>query len=488
MITPPMHRLEFFLNGEARQLDLHEADLSVLRYLRAHEHLSGTKEGCASGDCGACTVLIGRYEDAQWTYHSINSCITFMRQIAGCNIVTIEALARDSMHPAQTAMVECHGSQCGFCTPGFVMSMASLHKQLGDKPATLAQIQEALSGNLCRCTGYRPIIDAAKAMHSHDYHYTVQVWEPEAPCATEHSPFNPQSEKELAEFLSEHGDANIVAGATDLSLECTQRQRSLDMLVSISKIESLKQIKEAPEYLQIGSAVTYTEAHDALSRYFPEFANLLHRLGSQQVRNAGTIGGNIANASPIGDTPPVLIALGAEIELVSTAGSRWLLLEDFYLAYKQTQLKQGEFIARIRIPTLKANEHLKVYKLSKRLDDDISAVLMALKVCLDDNKIISCRSGFGGMAAIPKRAQHLEQALSHCEVSETAFAKAAEQLSLDFQPMTDVRASSDYRLQASIGLVRKCAIELLHPGKVTRMEQLAVSLADPAQLIMEGQA
>jgi xanthine dehydrogenase small subunit len=497
--------IKFCLNGRWQV----EADISpnmtVLRYLRTQQSLTGTKEGCGSGDCGACSILLGEQVDGKWQYKAINGCITFLSQLHGKSVITVDALAQGSeLHPVQQAMVDYHGSQCGFCTPGIIMSLAALHQNMEGEAPSDHQILDALSGNLCRCTGYRPIIDAAKNMHSYPQTGNVEIWQPEELISTpvENAGIESESrtrfqakkkgqawvvdsEDQLQALLLEHPDARMVAGATDLALEVTQFYKSINKLVSIGSIPSLKEINVADDFITLGSAATYAEVEDTLKTYYPEFAALLDRLGSRQVRNNGTLGGNIGNASPIGDTPPVLIALGAEIELVSKNSHRWLPLDKFFIDYKQTALQSCEYIRAIRIPRLKANQSLKVYKISKRIEDDISAVLAAFVFTLDGNKVTSVRSGFGGMAAIPKAAEHLESALVGQEVSEVNFIKASKELSKDFTPLTDVRATADYRINVAKGLVHKCAVELLYPEQVSRIEQIHTAELAADQMITE---
>jgi xanthine dehydrogenase small subunit len=493
--------ITFYLNGKTVTEEQLKPDLTVLRYLRTQKSLPGTKEGCGSGDCGACTVLIGDMISGQWRYKAVNACISFMIQMQGKSLITVEALANgDSLHPAQQAMVDKHGSQCGFCTPGIVMSLTALHENSApDASFTLHEIYDALSGNLCRCTGYKPIIDAAKAMKSYPGSVKAEIWSPrganEAVTAgssdsigtknLEGQTWSPATEEELKALLASHSDARIVAGATDLALEVTQMNRHIEKLISIGQIASLKQTHETAEHITIGAAATYSEVEQLLSAHFPEFAQLLQRLGSRQVRNHGTIGGNIANASPIGDTPPILIALSAEIELASKNGQRWVALDSFYLDYKKTILSAGEYVRAIRIPRLKSTQSLKVYKISKRIEDDISAVLMAINISVKDQKIASVRTGFGGMAAIPKAGAKIETALLGKPLTVETFRAAGKQVDQDFSPFSDVRASSRYRIQVTQGLLEKCALELLNPCTNTRIESILTSELDAKDVIAE---
>ncbi|KZY70785.1 xanthine dehydrogenase small subunit, partial [Oleiphilus sp. HI0066] len=358
--------------------------------------------------CGACSVLAGEMHNGEWHYRAINSCITFLAQIDGKSLITVEALANGSeLHPAQQAMVDKHGSQCGFCTPGIIMSLTALFENTpSDKTFTLHEIYDALSGNLCRCTGYKPIIDAAKSMKSYPGKVKAEIWTPSSTSPSnkgetsneEGQSWSARTESELKEILAHHPDARIVAGATDLALEVTQMNRRINKLVAINQIDSLKTISEDANYITIGGAASLTDCEKVLEAHFPEFAQLLERFAARQVRNNGTMGGNIANASPIGDAPPVLIALNADIEIAGANGNRWIPLDTFYLDYKKTLLQTGEYIRAIRIPRREACEHLKVYKISKRIEDDISAVLLAIKVKVQGGQITAVRTGFGGMA------------------------------------------------------------------------------------------
>jgi xanthine dehydrogenase small subunit len=509
--------IKFCLNGRWIEEKAVTSDMTVLRYLRTQQVLAGTKEGCGSGDCGACSVLLGERSidkngHSQWQYQAINGCITFIAQLDGKSLITVDALATkgsaknkegDQLHPAQQAMVDYHGSQCGFCTPGIVMSLAALHENQriykNSEPADHHQIIDALSGNLCRCTGYRPIIEAAENMGN--YHNNsvdpgqIGIWQPSviveevtetglfyaaSNTDTTSQSWSPKTEGELKTLLSQYPDARMVAGATDIALEVTQMNRRIPQLIAINDIASLKTISIEDESILIGAGVTYSQMEATLSEHFPEFGQLMHRFASRQVRNNGTMGGNVANASPIGDTPPVLLALGACIELACLEGSRWMPLHEFFLDYKKTQQKPGEYLRMIRIPRLQADQVLKVYKISKRLEDDISAVLVAFKFTLKRGRndkssvqtVTAVTSGFGGMAGIPKAAAHLEEALLNQEISMASFEKAAQMLDQDFAPMTDVRATSAYRMQVAQNLIQKCAFELTNPNAVTRIESL----------------
>ena len=463
--------IDFLLNGQPRRCEA-TPDTSVLELLRETLGQTGTKEGCASGDCGACTVAIGEAgPDGRVRYHSANSCITPAHQLQGRSLITVEGLARgDTLHPAQAAMVACHASQCGFCTPGIVMSLFTLHEAQRQKPAPLTpeRLEAALGGNLCRCTGYRPIRDAALSMEEHPWSRpewldiavdaSARHQEPGADSAF----VQPTTLDALVEERRRHPEAPIVAGGTDLWLEVTQRLRRFERLVDVTRVAELTAIEEATlddgrEGWWIGGAVTYARLEPLLEAHYPAFAHLLHRLGSAQVRNRGTLGGNIANASPIGDTPPVLLALGGRLWLAGPDGERTLPLDDVFLDYKQTALlkEKGEVIRAVFLPRPEPGRHLRVWKLSKRREDDISAVLGAFAWRLEDGVLREVRLAFGGMAAIPKRAAAAEAALEGQPPTVARFQAARAALQDDFQPMSDVRGSAHYRELSAANLLER---------------------------------
>lgn len=470
--------IEFYLNGQRQTLEQADPNLSILEWLRTKKRLTGTKEGCASGDCGACTVLIGSAEaQGGWRYDSANSCITPLASLQGKHLISIEAMQTEPAHPVQTAMVECHGSQCGFCTPGIVMSLVSLHQaRVGQsRDADLRQIHQALSGNLCRCTGYRPIVDAARqALTQPPEHWSgaslfaspvtgQSAAGDEAQLSDDQgrSYALPTSLTALRALLTAEPQARLIAGGTDLMLEVTQQLNEIDQLVSTERVPELRRIECVDGYLQLGAAVTYRELEAPLVQRWPAFGTLLERLGSVQIRNRGTLGGNIGNASPIADMPPALIALGASLKLDSSAGQRQLALEAFFLDYKRTALQPGEFIRSVRIPEPQAAERLFIYKVSKRLDDDISAVLGAFwfRFAADGRQVLDCRLAWGGMAAIPKRAPGAEAALRGAELDQAAIERAITALAADLNPIADVRASAGYRCQLAANLLRRALLE-----------------------------
>ncbi|MGJ8522160.1 Xanthine dehydrogenase [Carnimonas sp. R-84981] len=466
--------LTFRLNGETivmdQPSDIPPAHASALELLRERLCMTGTKEGCASGDCGACTIAVRNPTiGAEW--QSVNACIMPAGQLHGLDVATVEGLASGSeLHPVQAAMVNHHASQCGFCTPGFVMSLFSLYH--ADSAITDQSISHALGGNLCRCTGYRPIREAALQMRATEGHIapwiTAQAPLPRLTTSAQNdaSPesvrgfYQPTCIAQLSALLEHLEQPRFIAGGTDLMLESTQRLKDFDHLVDLSQVDELRTVNEDADTVTIGAAVTYHQLAPLLERCFPDFGLLLYRLGSQQVRYRGTLGGNIANASPIGDTPPVLLALEAQLELLGPEGVRTLALEDFFIDYRQTALRAREIISRIRINTLAPHQQLKVWKLSKRRDDDISASLLAIRFTLDGEILRDVRVALGGMAAIPKRAYQSEAVLEGQPLTAAQVEKVRSALADEFSPLTDARASSHYRLAATANLFERLRLQL----------------------------
>ena len=473
--------IQFLLNREpVREQDL-DPTTTVLEYLRRHRGLTGTKEGCGSGDCGACTVVLAELDGDQLQYRTINSCLTFMPALQGRQLICVEHLKQpEGLHPVQQAMVDCHGSQCGFCTPGFIMSMFALQK--AQTPCDLKTTQDALAGNLCRCTGYRPIVDATEQALSHADNDQFRQHEPEIIAqlkamqsaqtvelaGPKGQSWNPQSLDELAQLYLQNPQAKLLAGGTDLALEVTQFHRPLPQLIYLGQVPELQQLSIRDDVIEIGAARSLSDCVDTLSHFYPDFGELLHRFAAQQVRNQGTFGGNIANASPIGDSPPLLIALDSQLVLRQGNSTRTLPIEAFFLDYKVTALQAGEFIQAIRIPLPSANTLFKAYKISKRLDDDISAVCMALRLTEQDGQPY-VRIAFGGMAAVPKRATQAEHVLNNNAFSDATLEQACAALAQDFNPLTDVRASQAYRVLVAQNLLRKAFIEWKNANLLTRV-------------------
>jgi xanthine dehydrogenase small subunit len=465
-----MIMIQFLMNGRIQTENLPD-DTTVLQYLRRDAGRCGTKEGCASGDCGACTVVLAEKEGDRLKYTTVNACLTFMPAVHGKQLITVEDLKhRGELHHVQQAMADNHASQCGFCTPGFVMSLFALEKQ--QQAFSAEHTQHALSGNLCRCTGYRPIMDAAKAIcdapqpdqFDADAQQTLEKLR--AISATD----QPVSMDELAARYLAEPDARLVAGGTDLALEVTQRYQRLPKLISLSHIPELKMITLTGQAIHIGAAAPLSDCMPVLHDEFPEFGELLERFASQQIRNQGTFGGNIANGSPIGDGGPVLLALGASLLLRCGAAQRELPLDEFFLGYRKTALQPGEFIEQIRIPRVTSEaRQLRVYKVSKRLEDDISAVCAALQIEVRDGVVVHARIAFGGMAEVAKRATHCEAQLLGQPWQTATLERACQALEKDFTPITDFRASREYRMQVAKNLLRRCHIELTSPETLMRV-------------------
>ena len=484
-----VERVRFLLGHEPRELRDIDPNLTVLNYLREAERRTGTKEGCAEGDCGACTVVLGELESDRMRYRAVNACILFTPQLDGKQLITVEHLRRPdgSLHPVQQAMVECHGSQCGFCTPGFVMSLFALYRseQLPDR----RRILDVLAGNLCRCTGYRPIVDAARRMYElgGDDQFSAREAETIAQLralgradrlAFAHAGkryFAPRRIDDLAALCEQFPGASLLAGGTDVGLWVTKQHQDLDVLIYVGAVEELRRLVVTGTHLEIGAAVTYTDVMDVLAARWPDFGELIRRLGSVQIRNAGTIGGNVANGSPIGDSMPALIALGAELVLRKGAAPRSMSLEDFYLDYRRTALQPGEFVELIRVPLPQAEQQFRCYKIAKRFDQDISALLGAFRLRLDRGRVADVRIAYGGMAAIPKRARGCEQALRGRPWTEATIARGREALAREFAPISDMRASAVYRLLAAQNLLTKFWLETDAPTLATRVLELEVS-------------
>lgn len=477
--------IRFLLDGQVHTLNDVDPNTTVLDYLRLTLGKTGTKEGCASGDCGACTVVLAELNPNNHEstppliYTTINSCLTLLPALDGKQLITVENLKHnEQLHPVQQAMVDEHGSQCGFCTPGIVMSLFAHYKNAAtDTPYNRHATELALGGNLCRCTGYQPIFNAAKALstlsntdqfsrnsaRTAEDLLSIKPTEQHSLSDGTHRAFSPTSTEQLCELLNLYPEANLLAGGTDLSLSITQFHEALSTIIYVGSIAELQHIRWANGTLVIGAAATLSNSANALKQHLPDFAELLNRFASLQIRNQGTLGGNIANASPIGDSPPALIAADASLTLRSASGSRTVNLEDFFVDYKVTALASGEYIESIHIPPQPPQAIYKIFKISKRLDDDISAVLGAFRiVCNSQNVIVDCRLAFGGMAATPKRAQITEAFLLGKEWNEANVLAAKDLLLDDFTPLSDFRASAQYRLLIAQNLLEKCWIESTH--------------------------
>ena len=469
------NQIKFYLNHDLIELTDVGAHDTLLDFLRLEKALTGTKEGCGEGDCGACTVLAGRISDGELEYKTVNACICLLPSLSSSHIVTVENLRfiDGSLHPVQKAMVQNHGSQCGFCTPGIVMSLYSARLQSIEP--TITNIEKSLQGNLCRCTGYGPIINAAKSINGYGLSEADELWQGRATMKSnlldiklkkeslgkvDNSKFIiPYSLKNFANLFLEYPSATIVAGATDVGLWITKDLSCISPLIFIANLEELRTIMEGDDYLEFGSCVTYSEAQPVFLKYFPEADDYLSRIAGEQIRNVGTLGGNIGNGSPIGDLAPLFIALRGTISLRKGEATRKVAIENFFLDYRVQDMKASEFIERIFIPR---NESLLLfsYKISKRRDEDISTVsaVFSFEVA-EKKKIVNVRLVFGGMAGTPKRATSAESTLEG-RVFDFSIVKLAQlALETDFKPMSDMRASSAYRMQVAKNLIQKCQLE-----------------------------
>jgi xanthine dehydrogenase small subunit len=471
---PGGSQIRFILGGKIVTADAVEPTRTVLTHLRESLGRLGTKEGCAEGDCGACTVVVGELCDGQVKMKAVNSCIQFLPTLDGKALFTVEDLRKPdgTLHPVQQAMVDCHGSQCGFCTPGFVMSLWSLyleHNADGKRPGE-REIRSALTGNLCRCTGYRPIIEAGGKMFdlpNVDFdrdalRANLLSIKRETSLAVEHRGqhfFAPKSLAELLKLRATHPNATILAGSTDIGLWVNKQFRDLGDIIFIGEVAEFKSVRKSASTLTIGAGVSVSDAYEALQRIYPEMNEMWERFASPPIRNAGTLGGNVANGSPIGDSMPALIALGASVTLASVAGTRSLLLEDLYIAYMKNAMLPAEVLTAIDIPLPIPSLQFRTYKVSKRFDSDISAICAAFAFQFDGDRIKAARVGFGGMAATPKRAAATEAALNGQQWEEATVRAAMAALAIDYAPLSDMRASSEYRLLTAQNLLYRFYLE-----------------------------
>lgn len=444
--------IRFLLNGEPQEVAC-DPTRTLLDWLREERGLTGTKEGCNEGDCGACTVMV---QSETGEARALNACILFLPQIDGMALTSVEGVAAPdgALHPVQDAMITHHGSQCGFCTPGLIMSMATAHLN-GD-----TDHDDQLAGNLCRCTGYAPIIRAAKAAENApkaDW-LTPDFSQLGGAGTGPTSAFAPQSGDELAHWYKAHPDATLIAGATDVGLWVTKQFREFGDIAFLNRCDDLKTFAQQNGMIRVGAMVTIAKLREVLADRHPSFSEMLRRYGSQQVRNAATIGGNIANGSPIGDSPPALIALGARLHLRKGNARREIALEDFFIDYGKQDRAKGEFVEAVSIPV--QADHLHVFKISKRFDQDISAVCGAFNIRVADGVVQEARIAFGGMAGIPKRAGHVEAALIGQPATPQMVQAAQAEFAKDFQPLSDMRASATYRLETAQAMLERCFPEL----------------------------
>ena len=482
----PRRSLIFRFRGETVALDRFSPRATLLDWLREDIGAKGTKEGCGEGDCGACTVVLSRPRGAGLTYEPVNACILLLGQVDGAEVLTIEDLAEgEALHPVQRAMVDFHGSQCGFCTPGIVMSLFALYHQ--NQPASYADVCETLAGNLCRCTGYKPIIDAALATCEGQPadRFQTQAAERRTAIAAlcdgrdilvgDESAFfaAPASETALADLYDRFPKAVLLGGATDVGLWITKQLRDPRQIIWLGRVAGLDAITPMVEGVRFGATATLALSAPHLRDLHPDLGGLMTRFGSRQVRESGTIGGNIANGSPIGDLAPALIALGARVELRKAGAARDLALEDFFIGYGKQDRAPGEYVSALLAPRLAANQAYRAYKVSKRFDEDISAVMSAFRFTLDGDRIAEARIAFGGMAATPKRASIAEAALVGARLSDrSSWSAAIDALAWDFSPLTDMRATSAYRSKVAANLFAKALLEVAGGPAPTRIGEL----------------
>jgi len=497
--------VRFALDGEIVTLENVDPTRTVLQLLREDLGRTGTKEGCAEGDCGACTVVVGDLAGRGIRFRAVNACIQFVPTLDGKELITVESLrsADGALHPVQQALVDCHASQCGFCTPGFVMSLFALYKSV-ERPSRRA-INDALAGNLCRCTGYRPIVDAACRMYddrdragAKDEHWMNCSFSSLAdaqPSASEQamierlrairrtdtlalrhgmrSYFAPSSLAELAAVREAHPAARVLAGGTDVGLWVTKQLREIPSVIYVGNVAELTQIAVAGDALSVGAAVSLTDAFAALVAHYPDLEELCRRFASPPIRNAGTLGGNIANGSPVGDSMPVLLALGATLTLRRGAITREIPLDQFYLGYQKTALGEGEFLERVTIPLRKAPTIVRAYKVSKRFDQDIAAVCGGYCVRVEAGIVREARIAYGGVAAIPKLAIHCGNALANKPWTGETVRAAMSALDRDYTPLTDMRASMAYRRSVMKNLLFRLFVETTKPDVATNVFEFA---------------
>ncbi|MEQ8335346.1 xanthine dehydrogenase small subunit [Nisaea sp.] len=466
--------IRFLLNDREICLGAVGAGDTLLDHLRLDQRLRGTKEGCAEGDCGACTVLVGRLSGGTIRYETVNACIRLLASVDLCHVVTVEYLRgpEGGLHAVQQAMVDHHGSQCGFCTPGVVMSLYALWMESGC--ISVEAVETALQGNLCRCTGYEPIVRAALAAGKTAPDGDFLIAE-RAQVLNRLGAMNdgarvmvsregsrailPASTDDLAVILGEYKDATIIAGSTDVGLWVTKHMRNISPAIFIAHLDELKRIAVEEGVVTLGAGVSYSDAAPVIAEHLPHLPEFWNRIGGWQVRNMGTVGGNIANGSPIGDTPPVLIALGAELTLRRAEGRRRIPLEEFFIDYGKQDRAPDEFVEAVHIPLSAAGSLNAAYKISKRRDEDISAVCGAFSVTVEEGLVTRARLAFGGMAATPKRAAGAEAALTGQPWSEASVRAAMAALGDDFSPLSDWRASADYRSRVAANLLLRFYLE-----------------------------
>ena len=464
--------IKFVLENKIYEIKNPDPNETILNYIRLKLKKIGTKEGCAEGGCGACSIVLGELKKNKIIYKSINSCIAFVPSLERKQLLIIEDLKtkNGSLHPVQSAMVKYHGSQCGFCTPGFVMSLFAMYKNHSSYNNQI--IQDSIAGNLCRCTGYRPIIDAAKSLNNVNKFDQFKKNEKKTISLLKKIKqknisinylkkkyFAPRTIYELNKVIKKYPNAKLLSGGTDVSLIVTKQKKDIDNIIYLNSINELNYIRNNNTYIEVGATTPLIKFESFIKKYYKDFNSILKRYGSIQIRNTATIAGNIATASPIGDTLPLLLSLDASIVLQDIKKKMTIPLKNFFISYRKTRLKKGQFISSIKIPIFKKNI-FKAYKISKRIDDDISSVCGSFNLEIVNKKIKNIRIAYGGMAPIPKRAINCEKILLNSNFSESIILKAKKTLEKDFKPIDDMRASSSYRMEVAKNLLTKCFLEI----------------------------
>lgn len=473
-MTIDKHTIGFLLNGKPVIVENPSPTRSVLSYLRQEQSLVGTKEGCAEGDCGACTVVTGELQNGELHLHTVNACILFLPTLDGKALFTVEYLQQlnGELHPVQQALVDCHGSQCGFCTPGIVMSLWDKYNEYTDRDTRpdRQELADHLSGNLCRCTGYKPILEAGwkmfdlptsplprqpiiDALTQYARDSSLQLNHPDARYDA------PRSLGELTQLRAVRPQATLLAGGTDVGLWFNKLVRPVSDIIYLGSVPELKSTSIEQQRLHIGAGVPLSEAYALAVEHYPQLLEMEKRFASVPIRNSGTLGGNVANGSPIGDSMPWLMALGAEVQLVGEGTRRSIALEALYTGYMQNSLREGEIIASISIPLPVEGQQFRTYKLSKRFDSDISAVCAAFNLIMQKDIISSARIAFGGMAATVHRASACEASLTGKPWNEETFSHARDALDSDYSPLSDMRASASYRQRTSVNLLQRFFLE-----------------------------
>ena len=480
--TTKIHnKIKFMLNDKLFFVEKEIADTTLLHWLRENQKLTGSKEGCAEGDCGSCSIIIGKLDQkGKIKFSSINACILYLPMIDGCSVRTVEGVSgpKNQLHPVQVSLIKSHGSQCGFCTPGFVISLYS--GWLNNINWNIQNVENLLCGNLCRCTGYGPIVEAATNLKIAN----VPKWEEkrkkvESKFIKENfsntslyyqykntSFFAPVKKKEVGHLLNTEKNCLILSGGTDIGLWTTKQHKEISKFIYLNKVNDLNKIIENKNGFNIFSSVTHETAMNTLSVHYPALGEIWRRFGSAQVRSSGTVCGNIANGSPIGDLAPAFLSLDSSLILNKNNSKRKIKLDKFFISYGLQDIKKEEWIEYLFLPKLKTNQFFSCYKISKRFDQDISAVMGAFCININKTSISRARVAFGGMDAIPKRALNLEKSLIGTDILKGISEKQFKNLYNDFTPLSDMRGSVHYRMETSINLLKKFFFELKNKTEV----------------------